>query len=189
MRLLRPDDVLWRYLSLREQLDSVPSRSMIVGKGLAFGERCKNCRAPETEARLERHDPESGASRWNCSDCGIAWPVNVAFLLRGGVQERRVSGHTDHLAELADLSKILSKLDKREQIIFLLLYQYEGLRAYAGIADALRARYPALTVPPGARGPRARAWSEWTVRRVVQNARSKIQRELRAGGWLPEILG
>jgi len=186
---LSAETVLWRCLALQQRLESIPSRPLAHARGLQFGARCIACRRPAEEARLEEYDAERRASRWLCMHCGCAWPVNVAFLLRGGLHETRRSGRADELAELATLRAILERLTARQQVTYLLLYQYENIRDFDLLAAALRSRFPRMAVPHGSRGPRPEQWSAWAARTVVTESRARITAEIRARGLAPALVG
>lgn len=183
-----PDDVLWRYLALRERLSAPASRLTVVDQGLVFGDVCANkkCRASSDDARLEEQDARSGASRWMCNACGTVWPVDLAFLLRNEFQTTpRPDASADLYARLGDYARILTRLLLREQRIYLLLYLYEGVGGYEEVAKAANTRWPTFRPPYGNRGPRPSYWTKHSVSRVVTDARKRINGELRHSGMRP----
>ncbi len=180
-----PDEVLWRYLALRERLGTPRTWRPVIDRGLVFGDSCLTCGASAKEARLEERDDRSGASRWVCAKdgCGAAWPVDLKFLLRYDPKSSpRPDGEVELFARLADLAKILDALLLREQRIYLLLYLYEGAGGFEEVARAANERWPTFRPPGGSRGPKPSTWSKHTVRQVVTAARSRINAELRQRG-------
>jgi transposase-like protein len=178
-----PDDILWRYLSLRERIASASGRQPVAEKGLVFAEKCPGCKALDREARMEEQDKRTGASRWVCIECEAAWPVEVAFLLRNEFQSTpKVDAAADLYAELATYYQMLSKLLLREQRIYLLLYLYENVGGYREVALESNRRWPTFRPPHGSRGPRPATWSSWTVQRVIVDARRRLNDELRHRG-------
>lgn len=179
-----PDDVLWRYLALRERIASASGRQPIAEKGLVFADKCPRCKATEKDARLEEIDERTNASRWICIECEAAWPVEVAFLLRNEFQSSpKPDAAADLYAELATWHQILSKLLLREQRIYLLLYLYENVGGYGEVALEANRRWPGSRPPHGQRGPRPAIWTPWTVQRVVVDARRRLNEELRHRGF------
>lgn len=177
-----PDQVLWAYLELRQRLGSPTARDAVIDRGLVFGDFCSNaaCKAPKELAKLEERDPKSKASRWICSECAAAWPVDLAFLLRNEFQSSpRGDAGADLYAQMATYGTMLSRLPLREQRIYLLLYLYEGVGAYRDVADAANRRFPRTAPPHGQRGPRQNHWTEWTVRRCITAARRRLNDQLR----------
>ena len=187
MKIANPDQVLWRYLELQRRLGAVPSKPLVAMRGLTFGQRCAQCRTDSDSARLEEHDPERGASRWVCSACGAAWPVNLQFLMRG-FHARPSDQRATLLAELATLRTVLEQLGRIEQIVYLLLTLYEN-RGLDEAAAEMNQRFRALRPPHGQRGPRPEAWTPWAVRRCVGEARTRVRLELRERGLIyrPEL--
>ena len=178
-----PDEVLWRYLALRERIASASGRQPIAEKGLVFADKCPACGVLEADARMEEHDDRTGASRWVCIECEAAWPVEVAFLLRNEFQSSpKPDAAADLYAELATYHQILTKLLLREQRIYLLLYLYEDVGGYREVALEANRRWPTFRPPHGSRGPRPSIWSSWTVQRVVVDARRRLNDELRHRG-------
>ena len=184
-----PDEVLWRYLELRQKLGSPAARNTVAERGLVFGDECAECEAPEKGARLEQHCEKTRASRWVCSACDAPWPVDVAFLLRNEFQSAPRPGVQMELyALLGTYSQILSGLPLREQRCYLLLYLYENVGDYLAVADEMRRRWPRSHPPNGRHGPSPGGWTEWAVRRTVTDARKRINADLRARG-LKGIVG
>lgn len=183
MKIGSPDEVFWRYLELKQRLGAPASRSsLIADRGFVFGEKCGRCGGKSFH---EEHSAKSQAIRYACSDpdCGAAWPVDVAFLLRNEFQNtRRPDGAGDLFALMATYSQILRCLPLREQRVYLLLYLYEDLGGYDDVAREASRRWPRSIPPWGGRGPRPREWSSWGVRRVVNDARRRINDELRVRG-------
>ena len=183
-----PDEVLWRWLELREQLSSASARVTVAEKGLVFADKCPTCKATSDDARLEEYDDVRKVSRWVCYACGesgrvTVWPVDVAFLLRSEFDHTPVrDGAADLYATMATFGKILSVLTLREQRIYLLLYLYENIGAYDQVAVEAGRRWPRSRPPVGTRGSRPDRWSEWTVRRCINDARRRITDELRVRG-------
>ena len=177
-----PDQVLWRYLALKEQLGSPATRSPVIDRGLVFGDECVHCSADVEDAKLEERDKKTGASRWVCSRCHAAWPVDVAFLLRNEFQSsRRPNGASaEKLSQLATLGSVLDGLLLREQRIYLLLYLYEGVGSYDDVAAEANKRWPTFHPPYGTRGPRPQRWTEWAVRKVVTEARKRVMENVRS---------
>jgi len=175
-----PDELLWRYLRLRERLGSPRARQTVAETGLVFGGRCSECGAAEKLARLEELSKDTLASRFRCSNCNAAWPVDVAFLLRNEFQSSRRHDSSSLYDQLASYGRILSSLSIREQRVYLLLYLYEGIGGYADVAQEMNRRFPRSLPPRGARGPQLRAggWSEWSVRQTVNAARRSVRRGL-----------
>lgn len=183
MVIRTPDEVLWRYLELRQKLGAPSARDTVAERGLVFGEKCPECDAPERLARLEQLNPKTGASRWTCSTCNALWPVDVAFLLRNEFQSTpRPDASGDLYALLGTYSQILGKLPLREQRCYLLLYLYENVGDYEAVAVEMNRRWPRSRPPNGAHGPSPRGWTEWAVRRTVTDARKRINSDLRARG-------
>lgn len=180
MQIGSPDEVLWRYLELKEKLGAPAGRNAIAERGLVFGDRCGECGESMFH---EEHSEKTKAVRYMCSKCNAPWPVDVAFLLRNEFQSSRrgdVAG--DLYALMATYSSILSKLQLREKRVYLLLYLYENVGGYDLVAKEATKRWPRSVPPTGGRGPRANGWSEWSVRRVVTDARRRINDELQACG-------
>lgn len=178
-----PDEVFWRYLELKRRLSAPASRqSLIAERGLVFGDKCRSCKG---DTFHEERSEKSPAIRYVCSndECGKAWPVDLAFLLRNEFQNtRRTDGVGDLFALMATYSQILNCLPLREQRIYLLLYLYEGLGGYDQVAVEATRRWPRSVPPWGGRGQRPTAWSAWGVRRAVTDARRRINEELRMRG-------
>ena len=133
-----PDQVLWLYLELRQKLGSPAARDTVAERGLVFGDFCgsKECKAPKESARLEERDPKSGASRWICQECGAAWPVDLAFLLRNEFQSSpRGDAGAELYAQMATYGGMLSRLP---------------LRADSRAASACTTRMPRPPPPPAA---------------------------------------
>lgn len=178
-----PDDVLWRYLSLRERIASASGRQPIADKGLVWADKCPACGALDHDARMEEIDDRTSASRWVCVECLGAWPVEIAFLLRNEFQSTpKPDAAQDLYAELATYHQILTKLLLREQRIYLLLYLYENVGGYREVALEATRRWPTFRPPHGQRGPRPATWTPWTVQRVVVDARRRVNEELRHRG-------
>lgn len=181
MVISSPDEVLWRYLELRQKLGAPAARHTVVDRGLVFGDRCAQCKAPEADARLEERDERAKASRWVCSKCAAVWPVDLAFLLRNEFQSTpKPDAAADLYSLLGTYSQILSGLTLREQRVYLLLYLYENVGAYDQVAREANKRWPRSNPPTGSRGPRPNVWTEWGVRRCVTGARRRINDDLRA---------
>lgn len=181
MVITSPDQLLWRYLELRQKLGAPAARQTVVDRGLVFGDRCSQCKAPEADARLEERDEKAEASRWICSKCQAVWPVDLAFLLRNEFQSTpKPDAAADLYSLLGTYSMILSALPLREQRVYLLLYLYENVGGYDQVAKEANRRWPRSSPPYGTRGPRPDGWTEWTVRRCVTDARRRINGELRA---------
>lgn len=183
MKIGSPDEVLWRYLELKRRLSAPASRqSLIADRGLVFGDKCKTCAG---ETFHEERSEKSLAIRYICSneECAKPWPVDLAFLLRNEFQStRRSNGAAELFALMATYSQILKCLPLRDQRIYLLLYLYEGLGGYDQVAREATMRWPRSVPPWGGRGPRPTSWSAWGVRRVVHDARRRINDELRVRG-------
>ena len=190
-----PDEVLWRWLELREQLANPSARITVAEKGLVFPEKCPVCKALGVDARREDYDDVRKVSRWLCAKCEetgrvTVWPVDVAFLLRNEFDHTPVpDGAAELYATMATYGKILSGLSLREQRIYLLLYLYENVGAYDQVAVEASRRWPRSRPPTGSRGHRPDRWSEWTVRRCIIDARRRINDELRVRGMKPRALG
>lgn len=184
-----PDEVLWRYLALRQKLGAPAARQVVVDRGLVFGDECDNCKAPSKEARLEEWDEKTRASRWMCTECDRPWPVDLKFLLRNEFQSSRRPSQGEELhALLATYSKILSRLLLREQRIYLLLYLYENVGGYEEVAKEANQRWPNFKPPYGNRGPKPNGWTKHTVNRVVVDARRRLNDELRVRHMKPRVL-
>lgn len=175
-----PDDVLWRFLRLRERLGAPRRAHRVIDRGLVFGDRCQDCGASAETAWFDEYirDPRTGVPGWRylCAECGQPWPVDVAFLLRNTIQSSGRSGGLDsQMNTLALYSSLLSVLDLRQQRVYLLLYLYENIGSYAAVADEMNKRFPRSSPPQSARGPRAGGWSEWSVRQTINGARQKLR--------------
>ena len=181
--------MLFRYLELRERLESASPRSPIADKGLVFEPICgnPNCKALDADARLEEIDERSKASRWLCVECGAAWPVELKWLLWNDFQSTPVRDPTGDLrADLGTYYQILSRLLLREQRIYLLLVLFER-RSYEDAAIEANRRWGNFRPPHGQRGPRPERWSKWTIQRVVMDGRRRVSHELRARGLKPRF--
>lgn len=182
-----PDSVLWRYLELRGKLESGSPRDLVAERGLVFDELCGNCKASDADARIEERDEKSKASRWICSECDRAWPVELKSLLWNDFQSSPVADPTgDIRADLGTYYQILSRLLLREQRIYLLLVLFER-RSYEEAAAEANRRWPQFRPPYGQRGPRPTVWSKWTIQRVVVDGRRRVNDELRARGLKPRF--
>lgn len=180
MNIGSPDEVLWRYLELKEKLGAPAGRNVIAERGLVFGDRCEQCGESEFH---EEHSEKTRAVRYMCSKCHAVWPVDIAFLLRNEFQSsRRGDVGGELFALMATYGSILASLPLREQRVYLLLYLYENVGAYDLVAREASKRWPRSIPPWGGRGPRPSQWSEWGVRRVIADARRRINGELRARG-------
>lgn len=184
-----PDSVLFRYLELRERLESASPREPVAERGLVFAEVCGNekCAAPSVDARVEEIDDRSKASRWICAECDKPWPVELKSLLWSDFQSSPVRDPTGDLrADLGTFYQILSRLLLREQRIYLLLVLFEG-RSYEEAATEANRRWTNFRPPHGQRGPRPARWSKWTIQRVVVDGRRRVNHELRARGFKPRF--
>lgn len=180
-----PDEVFWRYLELRETLDSPTAREPVADQGLVFDEKCPHCGEPESDSRVEERDERSRASRWLCGGCGRPWPVELKSLLWCDFQSSKVGDpRGDLYADLGTYYQILSKLLLREQRIYLLLHLFEG-RSYEETALEANRRWPTFHPPHGQRGPRPNIWSRWTIQRTVVDSRRRVNDELRARHMAP----
>ncbi len=183
-----PDDVLWRYLALRQKIGAPSARNAVVDKGLVFGDECVACGESLEVARVEERDEKTKASRWVCSVCDAVWPVDLKFLLRNEFDSSPRPGVGEELyALLGTYSTILSRLLLREQRIYLLLYLYENVGGYEEVARVANERWPRFRPPYGQRGPRPNGWTKWTVGRCVVDARRRINDELRTRSMKPRV--
>lgn len=182
-RPLSPDDVLWRYLELRERLGSAPAHRLVAETGLLFDHRCPRCGAGSAARILveKRLAHQVRGAAYRCTACQGSWPVHVGFLLRnevGGWRSlRRRGGLEAGLTELAGYGLALSRLSMRERRIYLELYVFGQRGCYAAVAYEANRRWPRMKPLRDGRtaGPR---WTEWHVRVVCESARRKISASL-----------
>lgn len=171
---VKPDEVLERWLTLREQLGSPGSSSLVVDKGLLFSLVCGRCGADATQRAEERHH-KTGASRWICARCKAPWNVTQGFLLANEFDSHpRAGAHDARYAELGTYAKILAELSVAQQRVYLLLYLHEAVGNYQAVADETNRRWPTM------RPKNTDRWTEWTVRRVISDSRRKILHGLHA---------
>lgn len=173
---VKPDDVLERWLRLREELGSPRASSLVAEKGLLFSLVCTRCGADGSH-RAEEREKRTGASRWVCSHCSAPWNVAQGFLLQNEFDSHPRPGRLDaRFAELGTYAKILSDLSQAQQRIYLLLYLHENVGSYQDAADEANRRWPNM------RPRNTDRWTEWTVRKIVADSRRRIGRGLLAHG-------
>ncbi len=177
------DRVLEEWVELNERLTSAKSTTLTTHRGLV---RWKTCKNPKCSGRLgrdcrERCHPNTGELSYHCSRCGHQWMTTIGFVLRSqlSAQRSRKPGTSDeHLARLASLRMALESLELDERRIYLELFCYEEIGGYAEIARVANERWPRSRPPDRGRGPRPSGWTEWTVRRTINDCRAKIRSRL-----------
>lgn len=175
-----PDAVFWRWLELQQRLRSTGGSHRIVDQGLIFGPRCLNCRGEEMDERSSG----AGSAAWFCAGCGSPWPIDIGHLLSHELRHSRRPGQSDLREAAADLSIALASLVQREQRAYLLLYLYENVGSYDVVAREMSKRFP-RSKPPGNGGQ----WTEWSARRVISTARSKIVQSMAGQKNMPPLFG
>lgn len=179
------DDFLWRWLELRESLESPAGADLVADTGLIFDTCCRKCSRPNTCEQFERRvrGSEKTVTSYRCSVCQAPWPVEIAFLLRNEFSKTpHPPGIERQLVELATYSRLFSRLSMREVRAYLILFLFDGIRDYRELAEAIRERWPTMRPMNGSRA--VGDWTEWTARKTVSSARHKLRDgAARAGLW------
>lgn len=194
MRFAHPDDAVRAYSRAVER-GGIASRS-VVAHGREYETRCEKprCRKARTAARamareagelvppawVERYSKDAGAMVQRCAYCGRPRRWVDSYVMGGHVSAGRVGRPPAAMLRRGDLSPIGRMLERMGDESEL----GEGRRSVYQVYAASGLSPDLVAMQATEKGVGGRRWSGDDVRRAVRQARSWMERRLRAAGLM-----